>query len=137
MGALKKRRKKKEGRIPKDPTSLDFRGRSLDRGLPFRTKTDLSGEYMGHSFESIRQRVAHAYRDTIRSGMRLEYMDVVDRVLDEMGFRPEKWERGAVYSALSRHHHARRKEKKARVEAKKIEEARQVELFHNLGPGCD
>jgi len=128
----KRKRVKRGPRIPKDPMSADLRSRESFRS--FMTPTDDRGEYIGELLKDIRPRVGKAYAEAKLSGAGTDYMAIVDRVLTNLGFTPERWERAAIYSALSRETHRKRREKKAAIEARRIDEARQAELALNV---CD
>ncbi len=128
MTRHKRSGRKKEGRIPKDPVSTDLRSR--ESWLSFVTPSDNSGEYIGKLLEEIRPRVGRAYHAAKRPGIKPDYLSVVNQVLDQMGFAPKAWERGAIYSVLSRETHKRRRAKIDAAKARLLEEAGQADLFH-------
>jgi len=127
----RKRRKKPRPKQYDDLISVDLQDKRYWNYTLF--PVDIHGEYIGYTAEDVRVRVGRLYARMKKNGA--DYINTIHQVLDDLGFCKEKWRRGKILSAVSRRNHARRKEKRAAIEKRLADEARQAEFDHLLPQG--
>ncbi len=124
--AKKKKSKRKKKEII-DPCELN---RNPYHVNPMDFPVGENGEYVGLPIAVIYNSISVLYRKKKGEGLPVEYKEIITEALEDLGFTGKNL--GSVRSAIAKEMWRRRKAKRAALEKKKLEEAREAETNHRL-----